>query len=240
VKRVLTGLLLLAVIPAMADGFSSSKSKDPKPQPTPSVNIDVEAEANAKSNSNSKSKSNASSGADATSGSSSSATGGAAKSNSLSSSGDSKAGASASNDGVTVAGDTVLVSNSDYVALALDFPAVEECWNAAQGGKDSGFLGIRWVSQPCLVEKLSAGEKDIRIRAHLKCANKHYRNALAYDIPNRKKERTAACIEMKVASDRGQLDAVSRELLRDVELLKKQRRRLQREADYAREIGATK
>ncbi len=103
-------------------------------------------------------------------------------------------------------GDMVSMNSSQFYALSLMFPNASDCFTGAQGGaQDSGansgtsaFLGFHILNTSCWLDKLAGEEQDINLNARLKCGDKKYRNAIAYDVP--KKERQSTCISMKVAS----------------------------------------
>jgi hypothetical protein len=103
-------------------------------------------------------------------------------------------------------GDMLSTNTSQFYALSLMFPGASDCFTGAQGGLQgvdadqgtSGFLGIHLLNTSCWLDKLASQESDIDINARLKCGDKKYRNAVAYDVP--KRERQATCIRMKVDS----------------------------------------
>jgi hypothetical protein len=88
------------------------------------------------------------------------------------------------------------------------FPNAMDCFTGVQGGAadegTSGFLGLHLLNKSCWLQKQASVEQDIEINARLRCGDKHYRNALAYNAPRR--ERQAICIQMKVDSARQQMD----------------------------------
>jgi hypothetical protein len=103
----------------------------------------------------------------------------------------------ASNDG-----NELSVDGDQFYALSLMFPSASGCFSGVQGGgadNDSGgFLGFHVLNKSCWADKLASQEQDIEINARLKCSDKKYRNALAYDLP--RKDRQSACVAMKVKS----------------------------------------
>lgn len=110
-------------------------------------------------------------------------------------------------------GDMISTNSSQFYALSLMFPGASDCFTGVQGGVrdvdanqgSSGFLGLHLLNTSCWMDKLASQESDIEINARLKCGDKKYRNAVAYDTP--KRERQAACIAMKVASGKDQMQS---------------------------------
>lgn len=45
------------------------------------------------------------------------------------------------------------------------------------------------------MNEMASAERHIETRARLKCASKHYRNAVTFDFEGKKVERTQACID---------------------------------------------
>jgi len=115
-------------------------------------------------------------------------------------------GSESAADSTSSNGDMLSTNSSQFYALSLMFPGASDCFTGAQGGANdtdadkgvSAFLGIHLLNTSCWLDKLASQESDINLNARLKCGDKKYRNAIAYDVP--KKERQARCISMKVAS----------------------------------------
>lgn len=122
--------------------------------------------------------------------------------------------------------DTVHLStenSTNLFALALEFPQAGHCFGGVQGGqsgrKGSGFLGFTWLNKSCWLSQLAASEADADVRARLKCSDKHFRNAIAYDKP--RSERQSACVTYMVDKHVDQL-AVLRKQLEEATLAGKQ------------------
>lgn len=115
-------------------------------------------------------------------------------------------------------GDQISMNSSQFYALSLMFPQAMDCFTGAQGGGQladaddgaSGFLGLHLLNKSCWLQKQASAEQDIELNARLRCGDKHYRNAIAYDVP--RSERQATCIRMKIASARAQMDNFEDEL----------------------------
>jgi hypothetical protein len=101
-------------------------------------------------------------------------------------------------------GNSLSVDGDQFYALSLMFPNASGCFSGVQGGgkedNSSGFLGFHILNKSCWADKLASQEQDIEINARLKCSDRKYRNALAYDVP--RKDRQATCIAMKGKSGR--------------------------------------
>lgn len=117
------------------------------------------------------------------------------------------AGGSAAADGglgvgeVNVGGDsTSFNSSSEYMSLvyASDLPEsnADMCslYAGAGGGGDGGGGFIQWpfMNKACWHQKLAGGEVDVDLVARLKCADKFYRRAVAYEHDGR--DRRGQCI----------------------------------------------
>ena len=76
-------------------------------------------------------------------------------------------------------------------------PAAGKCFGTVDGGGGdgggAGFLGFNYLNKNCWYAALAAEERNVEVRARLKCGSKAFRNAIAYDLP--KRERQAACID---------------------------------------------
>ena len=87
--------------------------------------------------------------------------------------------------------------NYESFYFATNFPPVDKCLLGSQGGlKDgnvAGWFGFNRVNDSCWLQMLAEAEQDIEIRAHLKCGDKKYRKALAFDYPLR--DRRQVCID---------------------------------------------
>ena len=106
----------------------------------------------------------------------------------------------------TADGGSVTMQGNEFYALSLMFPQAAGCFTGVQGGakeNSSGFLGFHILNKSCWMGQKASIEQDIEINARLLCADRHYRNALAYDVPRR--ERRDACVRMKVDSGRKQM-----------------------------------
>ena len=103
-------------------------------------------------------------------------------------------------------GDQVSMNSSQFYALSLMFPNASGCFTGVQGGAQnsdmgdatSGFLGLHLLNTSCWMDKLASQEQDIMINTLLKCGDKKYRNALAWNVP--RKEKHQKCIDIKYAS----------------------------------------
>lgn len=152
------------------------------------------------------------------------------------------AGAHADSDSQAIAnggggsnGDQVSMNTSQFYALSLMFPNAVDCFTGAQGGAHgsdadkgaSGFLGLHILNKSCWYDKLASQEPDVEINARLKCADKHYRNAVAYDSP--KKDRQSACIAMKIASGNALIQEHKSEMDAKIKQLEEQKATLLRE-----------
>ena len=111
-------------------------------------------------------------------------------------------------------GDQVSLNSSQFYALSLMFPNAIDCFTGVQGGAadegTSGFLGLHLLNKSCWLQKQASVEQDIEINARLKCADKHYRNALAYNAP--KRDRQTLCIQMKMESAKRQMKLFNEQL----------------------------
>lgn len=111
----------------------------------------------------------------------------------------------------TADGGSVTMQGNEFYALSLMFPQAAGCFTGVQGGakeNSSGFLGFHILNKSCWMGQKASIEQDIEINARLLCADRHYRNALAYDTPATifsSKKRRSACIEMKVQSGKDQM-----------------------------------
>lgn len=108
-------------------------------------------------------------------------------------------------------GDMVSLNSSQFYALSLMFPNAIDCFSGIQGGAQdsdvnsgtSGFLGLHMLNKSCWLQKQASAERDIEINARLRCGDRHYRNAVAYDAPRR--DRRERCIQMKVDSAQAEM-----------------------------------
>jgi hypothetical protein len=120
-------------------------------------------------------------------------------------------------------GDQVSMNSSQFYALSLMFPNATDCFTGIQGGAQdssanngtSGFLGLHLLNKSCWLQRQASAEQDIELNARLRCGDKHYRNAIAYDTP--KKQRQAVCIEKKIGSAREQMDNYKSEMNKLIE-----------------------
>lgn len=105
-----------------------------------------------------------------------------------------------SNDGNSFdAGDTTSsTSNKNsnfYVSRSLP-PSFNSCALSADAGGGNegkaGFLGIQWMDHGCVMDKLAELEDNADLKSRLKCGNKRYRKAVAFDQP--RKERHDFCV----------------------------------------------
>ena len=105
-------------------------------------------------------------------------------------------GGSAENSGGNSGGN---VFESDYWALSVGAPNIENCLvGAGIGGGDDGAGGLIQfgrLNHDCFMNELGEAERHIGTRAKLKCASKHFRNAIAYEVPERNHARREACIK---------------------------------------------
>lgn len=98
-------------------------------------------------------------------------------------------------------GSTTLTSTDDtnVYALSLEFPSLQGCIGGGQGGirgdNGGGFLGLNLTNVACWMQQLSESEEDLDIRARLKCGDRHYRDAITFDVKGRKTEKVQACID---------------------------------------------
>jgi hypothetical protein len=130
-------------------------------------------------------------------------------------------------------GDVMSVNTSQFYALSLMQPMAVDCFTSVQGGAAgnevskgvSGFLGFYKLNLSCWMDKKADEEQDIHINAMLLCHDKHYRNALAYDVKNKGDARRILCIQRKEDSGRAQMVDFQREL---DELAAQQRREAER------------
>jgi hypothetical protein len=116
-------------------------------------------------------------------------------------------------------GDQISMNSSQFYALSLMQPQAVNCFTSSQGGAAgndevgrglSGFLGFYTLNTSCWLQQQASMEQDIHISARLKCGDKKYRNAIAYDVP--RKERQSTCIKMKVDSALAQMDNFNAEM----------------------------
>lgn len=95
------------------------------------------------------------------------------------------AGGSASNGNMS--------SKNNFFALSTGFPQANECFGGLQigggGGDGGGLLGVHKLNKDCYYADSAGAEKSAEARALLKCASKLFRNAIAYQQPNREKQR---------------------------------------------------
>lgn len=92
-------------------------------------------------------------------------------------------------------GDVSLSSkdSSRYFAFGTSFPNAEGCLGGVQVG--FGLYGQHKIDNSCWIQKLADSEKNVDLKARLKCADKKYRKAIAYNVPwHKRKERRQACI----------------------------------------------
>jgi len=100
-------------------------------------------------------------------------------------------------------GDQVSMNSSQFYALSLTHPNAVDCFVGAQGGAaddgTSGFLGFHYLNKSCWMKTLAAEERDIELNARLKCHDRHYRNAIAFDRPKGTSKRDH-CINLVMDS----------------------------------------
>lgn len=91
-------------------------------------------------------------------------------------------------------GDTSVNFNSsdEFFAFSTGFPNASGCFTGGQGGDGSTFLGLHFLNTSCWLNTLAESETHLDIRARLKCGDRKYRNAIAYD--SKGIDRREACI----------------------------------------------
>ena len=127
----------------------------------------------------------------------------------------------------------VSMNTAQFYALSLTFPNASDCFTGIQGGASdsdvsggtSGFLGIHWLNRSCWMDKLADEERDIVLNARLKCHDKHYRNAVAYDAPKGMSKRDW-CVELKVQSGRKLMAEHKNDLGKLIDQQRREQRRL--------------
>jgi len=76
-------------------------------------------------------------------------------------------------------------------AFAQDFPITHGCFVGVNGGGDKttqskstgGFLGFTYLSNSCHMQALADTERDVELVARLRCGDRKYRKAIAFDAP---------------------------------------------------------
>jgi len=202
-------IFVLAFIPS---AHAWEKKPPKKMAPPPNVQIDVDASAGAQAEAGAYSRSSS----NATTGPATAMTGPVSVDTGPVSVDTSAAGGSADSQSST--GDMVSTNTSQFYALSLMFPGASDCFTGVQGGAQdadasnasSGFLGFHMLNKSCWLDRLASQETDIEINARLKCGDRKYRNAVAYD--SRAKNRQRDCIAMKVASGQDKMRNLRDEL----------------------------
>jgi hypothetical protein len=128
---------------------------------------------------------------------------------------DSTSTSSASNDGVTVGGDDLAISNV-YMsrAFAQDFPITSGCFAGVNAGHDrttaskstGSFLGFTFLNTSCHLQGLAAQERDVVLVARLKCGDRKYRNAVAFDHRDYGQNKRERCIDLASKSMIGAIE----------------------------------
>lgn len=87
-------------------------------------------------------------------------------------------------------GSTVSIAGSNdednFFSFATTFPQAAGCLGGAQGGASGsngggGFFGMHFINHDCWTSALAEAEASVDVRARLKCAGKHFRNAISFD-----------------------------------------------------------
>lgn len=99
--------------------------------------------------------------------------------------GDARSDSAASNEGNTFdGGDNATTNTSTFFSVARSLPAAGKCFSTADGGggngNGAGFLGIQYLNSDCWYSALAQEERNVEVRALLKCGSKKFRNAIAY------------------------------------------------------------
>lgn len=107
--------------------------------------------------------------------------------------------ATANNSGITVRGED---DDSRFFSFATTFPQASGCLGGAQGGaggsSSSGFFGMHFINHDCWTSALAEAEANVEVRALLKCAGKHFRNAIAFDQGGDSRDKQRYCVDYMV------------------------------------------
>lgn len=107
------------------------------------------------------------------------------------------------------AGSLSFSSRATFRGYYMDAVGIDgdNCLGSVYGGGDNdrgaGFMGFSIIVDPCYFQSLAERETNLDSYARLKCADRKYRNAIAYHISAfRRNDRRAYCID-RVKSDEG-------------------------------------
>lgn len=204
-SKTLLALLLIALA-------SPTLATNPKPKPPPPPQAEADADARAHADADARAGAAAGAHSDATGGAGGHGGDGGEGGRAYSTGGDATGGigigegGNASNDGVQVSDN----SQHNFLALSLMFPNASGCFKGVQGGGDdkdnfAGFLGFHWLDKNCWSDTLANRERDADINARLKCAGKHFRNAIAFDVKGSRRVKQQACVDRVAASNRAMI-----------------------------------
>ena len=136
-------------------------------------------------------------------------------------------GGAATSDAAGGSSDNAVAISNVYMsrAFAQDFPITSGCFAGVNAGHDEttgskstgSFLGFTYLNKSCHLQGLAAQERDVMIVARLKCGDRKYRNAVAFDAKDHGQSRRERCIDVSTKSMIGAIEDERRrvELLED-------------------------
>ena len=124
-------------------------------------------------------------------------------------------------------------------AFAQDFPITSGCFAGVNAGHDEttgskstgSFLGFTYLNKSCHLQGLAAQERDVMIVARLKCGDRKYRNAVAFDAKDHGQKKRERCIAVSTQSMIGAIEDERRR----VELLEDELRQANARTEAARD-----
>lgn len=100
-------------------------------------------------------------------------------------------------------GSTISVDGSsgedNFFSFATTFPQSSGCFGGVQGGASAssgggGFFGLHFINHNCWTSALAEAEANVDVRSRLKCAGKHFRNAIAFDHKGTSLKKQVFCV----------------------------------------------
>ncbi len=103
----------------------------------------------------------------------------------------------------TSEGSTISIAGSsgedNFFAFSTSFPQASGCFGGVQGGAGTsgsggGFFGMHFINHNCWTSALAEAESNVDVRSRLKCAGKHFRNAIAFDHKGDSGDKQIFCV----------------------------------------------
>ena len=100
-------------------------------------------------------------------------------------------------------GSTISIAGSsgedNFFSFSTTFPQSSGCFGGVQGGVGTsgdggGFFGMHFINHNCWTSALAEAEANVDVRSRLKCAGKHFRNAIAFNHKGDTHKKQGFCV----------------------------------------------